>query len=283
MPPNQPFPAVMAFSGNDPTGGAGIQADIEALASMGCHAAPVITSLTIQDTQDIQGYVPIEASLLVQQARAVLEDMPIAAFKIGMLGSVEVIEAIHTILVDYPNVPVILDPVLVAGGGNEIADEEMIEAITALLLPQTTLLTPNSIEARILAHEADSLDACAQELLEMGCEYVLITGTHEATTDVTNTLYGNRRKLESFTWDRLPNTYHGSGCTLAAAIAGLLAQGMEPFSAVHEAQEYTWESLRAAYRLGMGQHLPNRLFWARDETETTEEEKESTEEHSAEA
>ncbi len=267
MAPKQVFPAVMAFSGNDPTGGAGIQADIEALASMGCHTAPVITSLTIQDTQDIQGYVPIDASLLVQQARAVLEDMPIAAFKIGMLGSVEVIEAVHTVLIDYPDIPVILDPVLIAGGGNEIADEEMIDAITTLLLPQTTILTPNSIEARLLAHEADSLDACAQELLERGCDYVLVTGTHEATTNVTNTLYGNRRKLDSFSWDRLPNSYHGSGCTLASAIAGLLAQGMEPFSAVHEAQEYTWESLRAAYRLGMGQHLPNRLFWARDETE----------------
>ena len=267
MAPKQAFPAVMAFSGNDPTGGAGIQADIEALASMGCHTAPVITSLTIQDTQDIQGYVPIDASLLVQQARAVLEDMPIAAFKIGMLGSVEVIEAVHTVLIDYPDIPVILDPVLIAGGGNEIADEEMIDAITTLLLPQTTILTPNSIEARLLAHEADSLDACAQELLERGCDYVLVTGTHEATANVTNTLYGNRRKLDSFSWDRLPNSYHGSGCTLASAIAGLLAQGMEPFSAVHEAQEYTWESLRAAYRLGMGQHLPNRLFWARDETE----------------
>ncbi len=262
----QAFPVVMAFSGNDPTGGAGIQADIEALTSMGCHTAPIITSLTIQDTQDIQGYVPIDASLLVQQARAVLEDMPVAAFKIGMLGSVEVIEAVHTILTDYADIPVILDPVLVAGSGTEISDEEMIDAITTLLLPQTTILTPNSIEARILAQEADSLEACAQELLEMGCEYVLITGTHEATSNVTNTFYGNQRQLETFTWERLPESYHGSGCTLAAAIAGLVAQGMEPFNAVHEAQEYTWESLRAGYRLGMGQFLPNRLFWAREET-----------------
>lgn len=270
MSSRQPLPAVMAISGNDPTGGAGIQADIETLASMGCHAAPVITSLTIQDTQDIQGYVPIDASLLVQQARAVLEDMPINAFKIGMLGSVDVIEAVHTILTDYADIPVVLDPVLVTGGGSEVADEEMIDAIASLLLPQTTILTPNSVEARILAHEADSLEACAQELLELGCEYVLITGTHEATANVTNTLYANRRQLESFTWERLPESYHGSGCTLAAAIAGLLAQGMEPFTAIHEAQEYTWESLRAGYRLGMGQHLPNRLFWAREESDEQE-------------
>ncbi len=279
MPPTQLFPAVMTFSGNDPTGGAGIQADIETLASMGCHTAPVITSLTIQDTQDIQGYVPIDASLLVQQARAVLEDMPIAVFKIGMLGSVDVIEAVHSILSDYADIPVVLDPVLVAGGGSEIADEEMIDAIATLLLPQTTILTPNSIEARILAHEADSLDACAQELLEMGCEYVLVTGTHEATTNVTNTLYGNRRQLESFTWDRLPENYHGSGCTLASAIAGLLAQGMDPLTAVHEAQEFTWESLRAGYRLGMGQHLPNRLFWARDEAAENESEDDDEDEN----
>lgn len=271
MPTTQTFPVVLAFSGNDPTGGAGIQADIETLASMGCHTAPVITSLTIQDTQDIQGYVPIDASLLVQQARAVLEDMPIEVFKIGMLGSVDVIEAVHTLLTDYADIPVVLDPVLITGGGTEISDEEMIDAITTLLLPQTTILTPNSVEARILAQEADTLDACAQELLEMGCQCILITGTHEATTDVTNTLYSNRHPLERFTWERLPESYHGSGCTLAAAIAGLLAQGMDPFTAIHEAQEYTWESLRAGYRLGMGQYLPNRLFWARDESDEGEE------------
>jgi len=265
-------PAVLTFSGLDPSGGAGSQADIETLISLGCHCCPVVTAITSQDTCNIKNFNPTASTVVIEQARAVLEDIQIAAFKIGMLGSVEVIEAVHTILTDYSDIPVVLDPVLVAGGGSEIADEEMIEAITSLLLPQTTILTPNSIEARILAHEADSLDACAQELLEMGCEYVLVTGTHEATTDVTNILYGDRRKLESFTWDRLPETYHGSGCTLAAAIAGLIAQGMEPFAAIHEAQEYTWESLRAGYRLGMGQHLPNRFFWARDEVEAEEEE-----------
>ncbi|MEW5756231.1 MAG: hydroxymethylpyrimidine/phosphomethylpyrimidine kinase [Pseudomonadota bacterium] len=262
-----PLPTVMVFAGNDPSGGAGISADIETIVSMGGHVLPVITSLTVQDTQNVKRFEPVDAGLLIEQARAVLEDIPVSAFKIGMLGSVEIVEAVHSILVDYPDCPVVLDPVLRAGGGTDLADEELIDAMIELLFPLTTVLTPNSQEARQLAHEADTLDACAHELLDMGCEYVLITGTHENTPHVINSLYANHRLLESFTWERLPEVYHGSGCTLSSAIAGLLGHGLDPFTAVHEAQEYVWEALNNGYRLGMGQLLPNRLFWARGETE----------------
>ena len=259
----QQIPVVMCFSGLDSTGGAGVQADIEAIASMGCHAAPVVTALTVQDTQQVMDYTPVDTSILIAQARAVLEDIPVAVIKIGMLGDVPVIEAIHTILTDYPNIPVVLDPVLTGGGGGELSNERVMDAMIRLLLPLTTVLTPNSLEARALAPEADTLDACGQELLDMGCELVLLTGTHEEAEHVENRLFGNRRLLETFTWERLPHSYHGSGCTLAAAIAGLLAHGLEPFTAIHEAQEYTWEALRNGYRVGMGQLLPNRFFWAR--------------------
>lgn len=265
MPQPQQIPVVMCFAGLDSTGGAGLQADIEAIASMGCHAAPVVTALTVQDTQRVIDYTPVDAKVLIAQARAVLEDIPVAAIKIGMLGDVAVIEAIHTLLTDYPNIPVVLDPVLAGGGGGTLSNESVINAIVTLLLPQTTVLTPNSPEAHILAPEADSLNACGQELLDKGCEFVLLTGTHEEAQHVENRLFGNRRLLETFSWERLPHSYHGSGCTLAAAIAGLLAQGLEPFTAIHEAQEYTWEALRNGYRIGMGQLLPNRLFWARGE------------------
>jgi len=172
---------------------------------------------------------------------------------------------VHSILTDYSNIPVVLDPIILAGGGGMLADEDIIDAMVNLLFPLTTVLTPNSHEARALAPEADSLEACAQELLEAGCQYVLITGTHERTVEVVNTLYGNRRQLESYAWERLPNSYHGSGCTLAAAVAGLLAHGLDPVAAVHEAQDFTWQSLKYGYRVGMGQHLPNRLFWAQSE------------------
>lgn len=258
-------PVVMALSGSDPSGGAGIQADIEALASHGCHCAPVITAVTVQDTQDIKSYTPLDGTLIMEQARAVLEDMPVVAIKIGLLGSTEAVEAIHSVLHDYPDIPVVLDPVLASGGGTALADDELLEALSGLLLPNTTVLTPNSLEARLLAPEADNLDACAMALLDKGCEFVLITGTHENTPHVVNSLYGNHRVLETFNWERLPGSFHGSGCTLAASIAGLLAQGLEPFSAVHEAQEYTWEALAHGYRVGMGQPIPNRLFWAQTE------------------
>lgn len=263
--PTSPVPVVMVFSGNDPSGGAGIQADIEALVSHGCHTAPVITALTIQDTQDVIGYTPLDGGLIVEQARAVLEDMPISAFKLGLLASSEAVEAIHSILQDYPDIPVIMDPVLASGSGTMITEEDVIEAMHELLLPQATVLTPNSQEARILAPEGDSLDACAMALLAQGTEFVLITGTHENTPNVINTLYSNNRVMDSFTWDRLEGSFHGSGCTLAASIAGLLAQGLEPFTAIHEAQEYTWQALAEGYRIGMGQRIPNRLFWAREE------------------
>src|SRR3569623_3098922 len=259
------IPVVITFAGSDPTGGAGLQADIEALASMGCHAAPIVTAVTVQDTENVKGYSAVDAHLVIEQARAVLEDMSVSAIKIGMLGSVENVEAVHTLLTDYPGIPIVLDPIILAGGGGTLADDDVGDAMVNLLFPATTLLTPNSHEARTLAPEADTLEACAQELLEAGCEYVLITGTHERTSEVVNTLYGNRRHLESYSWERLAASYHGSGCTLAAAISGLLAQGLDPVSAVREAQQFTWDALKNGYRLGMGQHLPNRFFWAQAE------------------
>jgi hydroxymethylpyrimidine/phosphomethylpyrimidine kinase len=255
----------MAFAGMDPTGGAGLQADIESIVSMGAYAAPIVTAVTIQDTQDLQGFMPLDTPSIVEQARAVLEDMPVAAFKVGMLGSVEAAEAVHTIIQDYPNVPVVVDPVLATGAGTLLADEDLIDALCELLIPLTTVFTPNSLEARTLAHEADTLEACAHELMDMGAEYVLVTGSHENTDEVINNLFHNNRKLQTYNWKRLPNNYHGSGCTLSASLAALLAHGEEPVSAVREAQEFTWEALAHGFRLGMGQWLPNRMYWANAE------------------
>lgn len=264
-------PVVMSFAGTDPSGGAGLQADIETLISMGCHAVSVVTAVTVQDTQQLFRYKAMEPGLIIEQARAVLEDVPVSAFKIGMIGSAENAEAIHSILIDYPDIPVVLDPLIAAGGGGELADDELIDAMVDLLFPLTTVLTPNSEEARAFAPEADTLDACAQELLELGSDYILITGSHENTPHVINNLYSESRLLESYTWDRLPGAHHGTGCTLAAAIAGLLAQDLSPITAVLEAQEFTWEALKNSYRVGMGQSIPNRLFWAHGDDDDTNE------------
>ncbi len=269
--PASPPPIVLSFAATDPTGGAGIQADLLTLSSMGCHALTVVTAITVQDTAGVEDVLPIDADWVSDQARVLLEDMPVAAFKIGLVGSVENCAAIAEVVSDYPDVPLILDPVLASGRGDEMAAEDVIEAMREMLIPQTTIITPNSLEARRLADdggdEERSLEDCAKRILEMGCEYVLITGTHENTPQVTNTLYGQQGVIRSDSWQRLPGSYHGSGCTLASAIAATLANGLDIPEAVREAQEYTWQTLNAGFRPGMGQHIPDRFFWARETAE----------------
>ncbi len=259
------LPVVLVFSGLDPSGGAGLQADIEAIASMGAHAAPLMTAATAQNTRRVGACFPVDPLDLIEQARMVLDDIPVAACKIGLVPDTQVAEAIHSILVDCPDVPVVLDPVLASGAGDPLVANDGREALRALLIPLATVITPNSVEARALAPEADNLDAAAQMLMSLGTEHVLITGTHEKTADVVNTLYASRRRLESSRWRRLPHDYHGSGCTLAAAIAGLLSHGQEPLSAIRRAQTYTYKTLQHGYAIGDGQYVPDRLFWANPE------------------
>jgi hydroxymethylpyrimidine/phosphomethylpyrimidine kinase len=161
----------------------------------------------------------------------------------------------------------VLDPVLASGRGDELATDDMARAMRDLLLPHTTIVTPNSIEVRRLADLDDEnapLSDCAAKLVDAGAQYVLVTGTHEPTREVVNTLYGEQGVVRADTWARLSGTYHGSGCTLASAIAAMLANGLALPEAVREAQDYTWHALERAYRPGMGQWLPDRLFWARD-------------------
>jgi hydroxymethylpyrimidine/phosphomethylpyrimidine kinase len=270
MPASALPPIVLSFAASDPTGGAGVQADLLTLASMGCHPLSVITGVTVQDTAGVQAIHAIDSDWVSDQARCVLEDMEVAAFKIGFVGSLDNIGAIAAIVADYPDIPLVLDPVMASGRGDEMATEDMVLALRELLIPQTTVLTPNSLEARRLAVADDEdtdrdmpLAECARRLLGLGCEYVLITGTHEATPQVINTLFGEQGEVQANVWERLPGSFHGSGCTLAAAIAAMLASGLEVGEAVREAQEFTWHSLAAGFRPGMGQHIPDRFFWAR--------------------
>ena len=264
-------PLVLSFAASDPTGGAGVQADLLTLASMGCHPLSVITALTVQDTAGIDEILVIDSEWVMDQARMLLEDVPVAAFKLGMLGSPESMAVIAEILADYPDIPVVLDPVLSSGRGDELATDDMIAAMRDLLIPQTSVLTPNSHEARRLAlFDSDEEDmdidlaACARHLIDLGCEYVLVTGTHEATPRVLNSLYNIDGHVQTDAWDRLPGSYHGSGCTLASAIAATLAYGNDVPNAVREAQNFTYETLKAAFRPGMGQYIPERFFWAQD-------------------
>ncbi len=266
----KPPPAVLTFAATDPSGGAGLQADLLTLASMGCHPLSVITAITVQNTSGVEGFLAIDADWVSDQARAILEDIPIAAFKLGVMGSAENIAAIAEIVSDYPEIPLIFDPVLSSARGDEFANEEALEAMREMIIPQTTVITPNSLELRRLMVMDDnddelSHDRLARRLTDLGVEYVLVTGTHDATLEVINTLYGDRGVMRADRWQRLPGSYHGSGCTLASALAATIARGMDIEEAVREAQEYTWQTLKFGFRPGMGQHIPDRMFWARDE------------------
>jgi len=258
-------PVVLCFSGLDPSGGAGILADIEAISSQGALCAPIITAATVQDTQDVISFAAMPPDLLIEQARAVLEDMPVSVIKIGMVGSTEIAEAIHSILVDYPSIKVVYDPVFSTEKDGALSTPDLVDSARSLLLPLTTVLTPNIFEAHMLAPGSDTPSAAAVALLETNCHYVLLTGTHGKTPDVVHTLYSNHRELKRYSYERLPHKYHGSGCTLAASLAAMISIESEIENAVHQALDYTHKTLVHGKRIGMGQYHPDRFFWARQE------------------
>lgn len=260
-----PPPIVLAFAASDPSGGAGIQADLLTIASLGCHPLSVLTAVTAQDTRGVDGWMAIEPEWIARQARSVLADMPVAAFKLGVLGSARNAETVAAILAEHPRTPMVLDPVLASGRGDPLSNSETEQVLRALLLPRTTVLTPNSIEARRLALAAPdaALADCARELTRTGCRYVLVTGTHESGAEVVNTLYDAQGVVREDRWERLPGSFHGSGCTLASALAAFLARGLAVADATREAQAYTWKALAAGFRPGRGQFLPDRYFGTR--------------------
>ncbi len=255
-------PVVLLLAGNDPSGGAGIQADIQTVGALGCHPAPVITCLTEQDSRNVLGLYPLSAEWVRAQARALIADFSVAAIKIGLLGNADIARAVTDIIKQLPGIPVILDPVLAAGGGKELAGGDWVRTLLLQLLPLCAVITPNSQEARRLSDRQD-LDQAAAELLYRGASTVLITGAHEATGgEVFNRLY-TPREIRAWRWPRLEGEYHGSGCTLASALAALLARGFSLEEAAEHAQGYTWQALRAGFKPGRGQFIPDRRgkYW----------------------
>lgn len=256
--PAKHLPIVLSIAGQDPSGGAGIQADIETISALGCHPTTAVTCLTVQDSQRVHELIEINPELTQKQAETVLEDYPVKAIKIGLIGSAAMATMLGKLLSDHPEISVVLDPVLAAGDGTELAGEKLIKEMVSQVIPRATLITPNSIEARRLTGES-KLNRCAEKLLSMNCAAVLITGTHEESDQVTNTLYRANHAPVSIEWPRLPECYHGSGCTIASAAAAYLALGKPLQEAASLAQEYTWKALANGWRPGRGQHLPNRF------------------------
>lgn len=259
---DQQVPVVLALSSHDPSGCTGIQADIETCASLGCHCTPIVTALCARDTRSIKDLHYVPTPFLIEQVRAVLEDIPVKAIKLGFLGQINHIEAVHTILRDYPELPVVLEPTTQLADSPPAEAESVRDAFKNLLLPLSTLATPDLVEAHELAQQGDTLDACAQEILEAGGEYTLITGARRTQEHYENRLYNRQGLVKQYRWKRLSVFSHGGGATLSASISAYLAHGLRLMDAVEQGQNFTWHTLEASRRLGMGHSIPNRLFWA---------------------
>lgn len=249
-------PVVLCLSGHDPTGGAGIQADIEAIRAIGGHPATLVTALTAQDSRNVVGVYPQDPEALMAQGLLLLRDFKIAAIKIGLLGSHKIARKVAELIDIAGPVPVVLDPVLAAGGGTDLAGDQLLSVLRQDILPRVTWVTPNVPEARRLASRED-LAECAERLMSMGARHVMITGTHEDGVAVINRWYGSDGATE-WSWPRLPQEYHGSGCTLAAALAAGIACGLGDYEAAYGAQALTYAALESAYPLGYGQWFPAR-------------------------
>lgn len=253
-------PTVLVVAGNDPSGGAGIAADLQAVTAAGAHPAPVITALTVQDTVNATSVEPVSPALVAAQMEAVLDDIPVAAIKIGLLATAAIAAAVADVLERRPRLPVVLDPVLVAAGGARLAEDALVAILLERLCPLTTLLTPNALEIRRLVAGEDDMATRAAALRRAGCAFVLAKGGDEADSganEVLNTLYGPGEP-QHFRWPRLPGSFHGSGCTLASACAARIACGDAVEDAVARGQALTQDWLQGAFRPGRGQYLPLR-------------------------
>ncbi|MEE2764131.1 hydroxymethylpyrimidine/phosphomethylpyrimidine kinase [Marinobacter sp.] len=245
------------LSGLDPSGGAGIQADIQAVTALGCHPLPVLTCLTVQDTTNVYGAEPVDAELVRRQLACVAADAPIHAIKTGALGNAAIVDVLVDFLGQHPGIPVITDPVIKAAGGGDLADDELIEAMKQRLFPLAEMITPNGIELTMLGDSPNPEEA-ARRLLEGGCKSVLATGGHGTGEHIINTLFNHAPKPLTWEIERVGGEYHGTGCTLAAAIAAGRAGGLSQRAAISQAQNFVNRAILHALDVGKGQPVPDR-------------------------
>ncbi|TWI63622.1 hydroxymethylpyrimidine/phosphomethylpyrimidine kinase [Pseudoduganella lurida] len=253
-------PCVLVCAGMDPSGGAGITADVQAIGALGAHALPVVTALTVQDNNRVHEVLPVAPDVVTRQARAITAACRIGAVKIGIPGSADNARAIAAVIEALrsgdPALPVVLDPVLASGHGDTLTRGDAVAAL-APLLPLATVLTPNGPEAAALMAAAGQEAAALSGSGGPGCKHLLVTGGHGEGDTVVNRWYGPEGGRD-WTWPRLPGEFHGSGCTLAAAIAALLARGCGMEEALARAQAYTHQTLAAAFVIAPGQRIPLR-------------------------
>jgi len=264
---NQPLPLILSFGVCDPVGALGVQADCAAYAALGCHGLSAIAGLLVADSARVEHMYELDSDWMAEQARHLLEDMPIAAFKVGAVGSALHLAAIAEIVSDYPDAPLILDPFLSALPDAGMGDEEMLSALRSILAPQATVLLLSQPELGRMAElwrDADagpgSLDEDVAELISSGLHYVLVTGSRDELGACSNRLYDDSGEVARVEWQHLPGPFIGAGNTYSAAFTALMARGMDAPTALAVAQEYTTGALEQAQRFGMGKFIPNKFF-----------------------
>ncbi|TVP55201.1 MAG: hydroxymethylpyrimidine/phosphomethylpyrimidine kinase [Halomonadaceae bacterium] len=251
-------PQVLVIAGLDPSGGAGIQADIQAITAMGCHPLPVISCLTVQDTVNVLGSEAVDAQLIRRQLQALKADCPIHAIKTGALGNAAVVQVLAEFLAQMPGVPLVLDPVIKAAGGGELADESLWCTMRDHLFPLADLLTPNGPELCQLG-DSDNTEGAVARLMQTGCGAILATGGHGKEALISNRLYQPGQPVQTWQLPRVGGEYHGSGCTLAAAISAGMAKGQSLPAAIEAAQTFVAGSIEHALQVGRGQPVPDRV------------------------
>lgn len=263
-------PIILTFAALDPSGIGGIQADIETAASLGCHCAPIITAMCTEGSTQETETLAVDSPLIIEQARSVLEGMNVSAIKIGFLGSTANAEAIHTILQDYADIPVVSHPALCLWNEENIEQTDLPDAFAALILPNSTVANFSLYEAREIAQEADTLDATANAILSTGALFTFITGTGIDHQQFRNSLYGEKGLIKHYSWEQESPTGHGSNSTLAMSTAAYIAHGSECIQAIEQAQNFTWQTIRASRDLGFNRRTPHRFFWADKNIESPE-------------
>lgn len=268
-------PVVMILAGHDPSGGAGLVADAEAVRGCGGWPVTVPTALTVQSTREVISVEPCRGDYVRGAARALFDDFRIAAIKVGVIPNLEVLEAVIDVARMSPGTPLIVDPVIRSGDGSELSTTDLVGPIRHRLLPLVDILTPNRQELARLTSPLGGDDVTrVVEVMSLGCAAVMVTGTdpldgESAAANVVHTLHTPELNRQ-WQWPRLPGRYHGSGCTLASALATRLAAGEGLAAACAQAQRFTWDTLDNGLALGQGQYLPDRVWRAPDFDATLE-------------
>ena len=264
-----PAPAcVMSFNASDATGAGGIAGDIATIAAMGAHALPVVATIVMRDTAEVFEQVTLEADAVTEQARGVLEDVTLSAWKVGFLGNAETVGAVAEVLSDYPDVPLVTYLPTLSWMDDEDEAQAYLDALRELVLPQTEVLVGNqkTLTDFLLPEWDAERPPSARELAvaagEHGASYVLVTGVQLPNNQVDNVLASPQGAITGEKFERFDTSFIGAGETLSAALAALLATGQELHLAVSEALAFLDQSLDAGFRPGMGNVVPDRFFWA---------------------